>query len=161
MAKKSKFTPELAAAICRRVSGGETLRDVCASKDMPVSSAVHRWLANNSEFRAQYVVARNAMIEALVDKALHYAETATEKNAHARRLYVDTVKWYASKIAPKIYGDKVDVNVSGTVSVGDAIEEGRRRVARLRDGGNVVDLRPVLALPAPSEEPLDNLPEVS
>ena len=84
MPRKSKFTPELATAICRRVAGGETLRKICTSTDMPARSTVARWLAENSEFRAQYIPARDAMIEALVDKALHYAETATEKNAHAR-----------------------------------------------------------------------------
>jgi hypothetical protein len=29
------------------------------------------------------------------------------------RLRVDTRKWYLSKLAPKRYGEKVDVNVGG------------------------------------------------
>ena len=60
--------------------------------------------------------------------------TATNKNANARRLCVDTVKWYTGKVAPKKYGDKLDLNVTGKVTVGDAIEEGRKRVARLKGG---------------------------
>jgi hypothetical protein len=59
-------------------------------------------------------------------------KTATHKNANDR-LYVDTVKWYVGKVAPKKYGDKLDLNVTGKVTVGDAIEEGRKRVAKLRN----------------------------
>jgi hypothetical protein len=67
-------------------------------------------------------------------EALHLAKTETPKNVNARRLYVDTVKWYVGKVAPKKYGDKLDLNVTGKVTVGDAIEEGRKRVARLKGG---------------------------
>ena len=61
------------------------------------------------------------------------------------------MKWYASKIAPKIYGEKVDVNVSGNVTVSAAIDEGRRRLARLR--GEEITIQPqVVSLAAPSSE---------
>lgn len=33
------------------------------------------------------------------------------------RLRVDTRKWYLSKVLPKIYGDKVDMNLTGEVSI--------------------------------------------
>jgi hypothetical protein len=59
--------------------------------------------------------------------------------ANARRLYVDTVKWYVGKVAPKKYGDKLDLNVTGKVTVGDAIEEGRKRVAKMRPAMSLFD----------------------
>jgi hypothetical protein len=128
MGRPSKYTPELAATNCRRIADGECLRTICASKGIPSRYAVRRWLAEDSDFRSQYSQARDDMVDALADKALHYAETATSKNANARRLYVDTVKWYVGKVAPKKYGE-LDLNVT----VGDAIEEGRKRVAKLRN----------------------------
>ena len=45
-----------------------------------------------------------------------------------------------SKVAPKKYGDKLEMNVTGQVSIGDAIEEGRNRVARMRGGESTPDL---------------------
>jgi len=132
--RPSKFTPELAAEICRRVADGKSLRTVCASKGMPGRRTVHTWLAADSEFRAQYAVARDYMVDALAEEALHLARTATAANAHARRLYVDAVRWYVGKVAPKKFGDRLDMNVTGQVTVGDAIEEGRKRLARLRGG---------------------------
>jgi len=46
-------------------------------------------------------------------------------------------KWYTGKVAPKKYGDKLDLNVTGTVTV--AIEEGRQRVARMHAGHQAAD----------------------
>jgi hypothetical protein len=132
--RPSKYTPELAASICRRIADGESLRSICGSKGMPSRYAVLRWQSESSEFRTQYVTARDAMVDALAEEALHLAKTATAANALARRLYVDTIKWYVGKVAPKKYGDKLDLNVAGKVTVGDAIEEGRKRLARIRDG---------------------------
>jgi hypothetical protein len=136
MAKKigrpSKFTPELAAIIRRRIADGESLRKICGSKGMPGRHAVLRWQSESSEFRAQYMTARDAMVDALAEEALHLPKTATAVNANARRLYIDTLKWYVGKVAPKKYGDKLDLNVTGTVTVGDAM--GRKRLAKLRGG---------------------------
>jgi hypothetical protein len=132
--RPSKYTPELAALICKRIAEGESLRSICGSKGMPSRNAVRRWLAENSEFRIQHAVARDFMVDSLAEEALHWAKTATNKNANARRIYVDAIKWYTGKVAPKKYGDKLDMNVTGQVTIGDAIEEGRKRVARMRDG---------------------------
>jgi hypothetical protein len=132
--RPSKYTPELAASICRRIADGESLQTICGSKGVPGRHAVRRWVTENSEFRTLYVTARDDMVDALAEEALHLAKTATEKNANARRLYVDTVKGYVGKVAPKKYGDKLDMNVTGKVTIGNAMEEGRKRVARMRDG---------------------------
>ena len=133
--RPSKYTPELAALICKRIAEGESLRDICEGKNkagMPSRNAVRRWLAESSDFRILHAVARDFMVDSLAEEALHWAKTATAENANARRVYVDTIKWYVSKVAPKKYGDKLDMNVTGQVTIGDAIEEGRKRVARMR-----------------------------
>jgi hypothetical protein len=38
---------------------------------------------------------------------------ADHEHINRSRLRVDTRKWYLSKLAPKRYGEKVDVNVGG------------------------------------------------
>lgn len=44
--------------------------------------------------------------------------TATNHDVINRsRLRVDTRKWYLSKVLPKIYGDKLDVNHGGEVAI--------------------------------------------
>lgn len=44
------------------------------------------------------------------------------------RLRVDTIKWYASKIAKKRYGDKIEVEHSGSIEIEDRLRAGRNRV---------------------------------
>ena len=42
----------------------------------------------------------------MADECLVIADSATAEDAQARRLSVDTRKWYLSKLAPKRYGDQ-------------------------------------------------------
>jgi hypothetical protein len=56
-----------------------------------------------------------------------------------KRMQVDARKWIASKLKPKMYGDRIDVAVTDTrISVMDALKEAKQRV--LRDDSNVVDV---------------------
>ncbi len=44
--RPSRYTPELAAKICRRLAKGETLRAICRDPAMPDKATVLRWLAD-------------------------------------------------------------------------------------------------------------------
>lgn len=46
-------------------------------------------------------------MHALAENALQRAEMATNEDANAVRVYVDAVKWFASKVAPKDYGERI------------------------------------------------------
>jgi hypothetical protein len=55
-----------------------------------------------------------------------------------KRMQVDARKWVASKLKPKVYGDRIDVAVTDNrISVMDALKDAKQRV--LRDDSNVVD----------------------
>jgi len=47
-----------------------------------------------------------------------------------QRLRVDTCKWAASKLRPRVYGDRLDVRISATgqISITAALAEAQRRV---------------------------------
>lgn len=127
--RPSLFTPELADVICDRLSEGRSLRAICSDADMPGRGAVFRWLAENETFRNQYARAREAQADALADDILQIADdgandsyvddegrSRTDNDVIARsRLRVDARKWYASKLAPKKYGDKVETVHSGEI----------------------------------------------
>jgi len=105
MGRPSDFTQEIADAICRRLSEGESLRKVCEADDMPSRETVRRWLGENLEFRGQYAHARDVQADHYADRVVDDALTATD--AAIGRLRMDALKWAASKLAPKKYGDKV------------------------------------------------------
>jgi hypothetical protein len=122
MAKKPKltgrpsdFSQEAADEICDRIGKGESLAEVCSDDWLPHKSTVYRWLGDedNKGFRDQYAQAREAQADGKFDKAWQIASAATAENVQVARLQVDTIKWQASKLAPKKYGEKVTTEHTG------------------------------------------------
>ena len=110
MARPSKFTLELAVEICRRVADGRSLRSVCRDEDMPNADTVNEWRINRAEFSEQYARARERRAEVLADEILDIADNA--EDAQIARLQVDARKWAASKLDPKRYGDRLDIDAT-------------------------------------------------
>jgi hypothetical protein len=122
MGRPSIYSQELIAAICLRIAEGESLRNICKSDDMPSAAIVFAWLADEEkkEFLEQYTRAREAQADKYAEEIIEIADDgvndtyvtenglATNHDVIARsRLRVDARKWYASKLAPKKYGDKI------------------------------------------------------
>lgn len=126
--RPSLFTAELAGIICARIADGESVRKICASEDMPAMSSVFKWLTESKEFSEQYAHAREAQADKYAEEIIEIADDGTndtyvDENGNERtnqevvarsRLRVDARKWYASKLAPKKYGDKIQQEVSGS-----------------------------------------------
>ena len=131
--RPSSFSAKLGEVICARLADGRSLRSICADGDMPSATTVFRWLADEkySAFREQYTRAREAQADAIFDEILDIADDVandTRKGPNGEdlcdhewisrsRLRVDARKWMAGKLAPKKYGDKLDVGlaVSGEI----------------------------------------------
>lgn len=117
MGRPSDFTPEIANEICERLSKGESLRKICeSSEELPAARTVHRWLASEAEwseaFRQQYARAREAQADFYAEEVIDISDgdpfAEPDATAVARdRLRIDARKWYAGKLAPKKYGDKI------------------------------------------------------
>ncbi|QZN94120.1 DNA packaging protein [Symbiopectobacterium purcellii] len=107
--RPSDFSPELADEICSLLMVGESLRSICKRQGMPVLSTVTLWLSKHEEFSVQYARAREIQAEVLAEDAMNIADAAVEDSAAVAkaRLQVDARKWYASKVAPKKYGDRI------------------------------------------------------
>lgn len=129
-----KFTPELGDTICQHIADGLSVRKVCALDGMPKMTTIFRWLADGEHevFREQYEKAREIGLEVHADSILEIADTPLEgvetkimadggvevKKGDMlghRRLQIDARKWVLSKLLPKKYGDKMDLNHSGEI----------------------------------------------
>ena len=124
--RPSKYTPELARDICRQLVEGKSLRKICEPDGMPYDSTVRDWIIDDREgFHSQYMRAIQARAITWGEEILTVADdgsndtyidpnTGQERmNAEVvarSRLRVDTRKWLLSKMLPKIYADKIDVN---------------------------------------------------
>lgn len=134
--RPSSFTQEIADRICEGLAAARSLRSICFDEGMPTQTTVFRWLADDRflEFREQYMRAREAQADALFDEMLDIADDAANdwmeregensqgwqlngEHVQRTRLRLDTRKWIAARLAPKKYGDKVDVEHSGGLTV--------------------------------------------
>lgn len=118
--RPSDYTQALADLICERIATHSVgLQRLCdLYDDMPEKSTIRRWCLKHPQFRTQYAQAKALQVETLIDEIIDIADDASqdidisEKGKEicnsefiARsRLRIDTRKWLASKLAPKIYG---------------------------------------------------------
>ena len=60
----------------------------------------------------QYRIAQQMQVDQLVDEAFEIADNINEDPA-SRRIRCDVRKWYAGKVSPRIYGDKLTTEHTG------------------------------------------------
>jgi hypothetical protein len=96
---------------------------------MPGFSTVMAWLNQHKEFQDKYAYARELQAETIFDEFLDLADEADGSNANAIRVRVDARKWALSKLKPKKYGDKQQVDFNDISKRDDA--ELRLRAAQL------------------------------
>jgi hypothetical protein len=122
----STYTLQLGAEICQRIALGESLRSICRDDAMPDQTTVYRWLRDDEDFRQRYTRAREDQAEFYLDEIIAISDDTTHDTKHTdsgeqpnsewisrSRLRVDARKWAMSKLAPKKYGDKLDVTTAG------------------------------------------------
>jgi hypothetical protein len=79
-------------------------------------SSVFLWLTKHPEFSERYAHAREAQAETHADRIVEIADDETLDPNH-KRIMVDARKWVASKLKPKRYGDKAEVEHKGDVGL--------------------------------------------
>lgn len=126
-------------AVCERIAGCATLQVIADGIGISKGSLIV-WLATHPD---QYARAREAQADKMADDILTIADeevTMVKRSKHQpgatedddmgdvevcfdptavarNRLRVDARKWLASKMAPKRYGEKIDVEHSGGVEI--------------------------------------------
>jgi hypothetical protein len=137
MAGKSKFDQAIADLICKRIAEGESLRGILRkSPELPHMSTIMKWLADFKPFAEQYARARELQADALVEESLEIADDGTndwmekldkdgenigwQVNGEAlqrSKLRVEQRRWWAGKLKPKVYSDKLNVEHSGSLDI--------------------------------------------
>ena len=118
----SVFDEEIAAAVLALVRGGLGLATACR-KDGRVSEGTFRsWVSSDAGgLSSRYASARDERADVLAEELVDIADKAVDANI--ARLQIDARKWYASKVAPKKYGDKQQVELSGDMVVRQLTDE--------------------------------------
>jgi len=96
-------------AICERLMDGESLRSICASKDMPNKATVIRWMNADDEIATTIARAREFQGDVLFDDIQDVTQQILDGklDPQAARVVIWAKQWSASKLKPKKYGDKL------------------------------------------------------
>jgi hypothetical protein len=109
--RPSTYTHETSKEICRMIENGMTLVAICQLPDMPDISTVYDWQDSHPEFSESYARARQRQADTFASMVM--TEAFNSHDAQIGRLRIDALKWTASKLAPKKYGDKVEIEQTG------------------------------------------------
>lgn len=131
--RPSSYNQEIADKICEKVATTAlSLRTICDDDNMPCVATVLNWLGSNAEFLAQYTRAKEAQADYLAEEMLDIAddgsndfmtivkgdesyEVENKEWTSRSKLRLETRKWIASKLKPRKYGDKLEVEQKLTV----------------------------------------------
>jgi len=132
--RPTDYTPELADLVCARLAEGESMRSVGRDESMPCTTSLFKWLREIPEFAQQYAKAKEESADAMAEDSLDIADNQVEQplivdglplqidgkvvmikdavSVNHAKLRIDTRKWYASKLKPKKYGERLDLGNS-------------------------------------------------
>ena len=125
------FTPEIAEQIIEGLENGLSLSKICRTENMPSRATVNRWFRSDVDFEAKCAAARARGQDVYIEKTEDLEDDVREGrlDPQSAKVILSSIQWRASKLAPKRYGDKQEVELSGKVDMGAALME---RLARRR-----------------------------
>lgn len=114
--RPTKFTQEIADMVCDRLSHGETMRSICNDPAMPCLSTIFNWEESNPKFLELSTRAREKGTHLMADECIAIADDPVLE-PHDKRIRIDTRLRLIGKWNAKRYGDKVEVEQTGTTKV--------------------------------------------
>jgi hypothetical protein len=116
--------PETLEAVCELLIEGHSLRAIAANRELfPMeNSASHllRWLTGDPARLQRYARAREAAADLLADQVVEVSREQA-RDPQCRRVEIDALKWYAAKLRPKVYGDRIEQDITAKVSIEDEL----------------------------------------
>lgn len=110
------------AAICQEVlegmRNGLSAFKACQKAGVP-QSTFNRWVDADAKLAEDYAHAREDLIERMAQEVMELSDQEVPETGDGKKdwqaiqkhkLQVDTRKWLLSKLAPKKYGDKLEVS---------------------------------------------------
>jgi hypothetical protein len=140
----SARTPELADTLVEGLTNGIPLRQLC--RDHGISkSEVYRWFEDDPELQGRIARARVMGFDEIAEEALEIADTPIEGVEYTtkadgsteekrgdmlghRKLQIETRLKLLAKWDPKRYGERLGLEHSGTVSIGERLKRAEERL---------------------------------
>jgi hypothetical protein len=105
----TNYSREIADTICTRMSEGESLRAICRDPGMPSEGTIRGWSVRDVDgFGERYRAARQLLLEYWSDEIVSIADDE-ESDPRSRQIRTGVRQWLMSKLAPRRYGEKVQI----------------------------------------------------
>lgn len=126
--RPSGYSAEIADLICERIANSsQGLNKICEADDMPSEKTVYNWIDKHPEFLQMYSHARARQADYIVSEILDIADETSKDTITVEReggsydmpdtewinrskLRITARMWLASKLNPKKYGDKLEID---------------------------------------------------
>ena len=106
--------------IIKRLELGEPLSKITKDKKLPDASTVYKYCRDSKELHEKIMQARQTGVWTLLDKIAEDMEIPkTPQETHFLREKYSHIRWLASKLAAKTFGDKLqqDIKQDTTITV--------------------------------------------
>lgn len=105
---------QIVTAVCARISRGALVKDACKAEKID-ADLIRDWTSSDDALALLYARARSNQAHAIAEEAVRISDekAASPEAVQRNRLRVDTRKWMASKIAPKLYSERLVNEHSG------------------------------------------------
>ncbi len=103
--------------VCEWIASGKAITHL--ARDMDISyNALITWVNTDDERARRYAHARDDQADTFADEIVTLADGAGTESGEVNkaRLQIDARKWVASKLKPKRYGDKIEIEQNLTVT---------------------------------------------
>lgn len=106
-----ELTPELELDILSKITSGQSLRAIGRTKGMPSRETIMRWERENPKFATNVAHAREAKNEDDIEslEEINAKVLAGELGASEATVVSNNLKWVASRLLSKKYGDSTQV----------------------------------------------------
>jgi hypothetical protein len=123
----SQYTETIGQQVCERLAEGAVVTVIAVELGFHPSTLLE-WRERYPNYAASYARAEQIGFHTLAEKLLTIARQ--EGDVQRQRLESDNIKWYLGKRNPRVYGDRLDVNIVQTIDIGSALTEARARALR-------------------------------
>lgn len=115
MGRHTEFSEEMAEKFCEEIANGANIHKLCSREEYPTKTTIYLWFKQQPQFAAAYAHAREIRGEGRADEVedIKTQLRSGEVDYNMARILIDAVKWQAGKECPKIYGDKIQQEVTG------------------------------------------------
>lgn len=115
MPSKLNNPSDLIDKVCELMAEGQSINQICQMPGMPSKATWYRWMHDNYlDIQDKYARARDAQADYYANQIIEIADSAGASGAEVAKakLQIDARKWVAARMAPRSWGNKVDVQVS-------------------------------------------------